>query len=231
MSADASPEQKLIYENFKNIVRNLQSGTQSGVILPSAVDPDTRKELFNLELLSKEGTGKSFDTEKIKEYYRGMIFIGMSADLLLMGNTNTGSFALGTLKNTLTGNTVENYLKRIVQTLNDDLVKQIYELNGWDVTRRCTIDYEGFEDVDLEGFSKAVQRMASVGMLPQTIDVINAVLSSVGVDKLPEDTKLEDILPDKTSRAGDGMAKGSGNGTSDSVAGTDTSSMNADNTA
>ena len=231
MSADASPEQKAIYENFKNIIRNMQQGQQSGVILPSAVDPDTRKELFNLELLSKEGTGKSFDTEKIKEYYRGMIFIGMSADLLLMGNTNTGSFALGTLKNTLTGNTVENYLKRIVQTLNDDLVKQIYELNGWDVTRRCTIDYEGFEDVDLEGFSKAVQRMASVGMLPQTIDVINAVLSSVGVDKLPEDTNLEDILPDKTSRAGDGMAKGSGNGTSDSVAGTDTSSMNADNAA
>lgn len=39
------------------------------------------------------------------------------------------------------------------------------------------------------------------------------------------------MLPAKTSRAGDGMAKGSGNGTSDVVAGTDSSSLNSNNAA
>jgi hypothetical protein len=159
MSADASPDQKIVYENFKNIVRNLQQGSQAGVILPSAVDPETRKELFDLQLLSSEGK-KSFDTAAIKDYYRTMIFIGLSADILLMGNTQTGSFALGSLKNSITGNAIENYLRRIVQVLNDDLIRQIYELNSWDVTRRCKVDYEGFEETDLDDFSRAVQRPA-----------------------------------------------------------------------
>lgn len=233
MSSDASPDQKAVYENFKNIIRNLQQGSQAGIILPSAVDPDTRKELFNLELLSKEGTGKSFDTEKIKEYYRGMIFIGMSADILLMGNTNTGSFALGTLKNTLTGNAVENYLRNIVRVLNEDLIRQIYELNNWDVTRRCVVDYEGFEDVDLESQGKFLQRAKSVGLLPRTLDVVNSALRSLGIDALPEDTtqeELDKLLGEATSRAGDGMATPF-EGTRTSDAGQNDNDNNMDNAA
>jgi hypothetical protein len=45
------------------------------------------------------------------------------------------------------------------------------------------------------------------------------------------DEELQKVLTPETSRASDGMAKGSGNGTSDSVASTDTSSLNAENAA
>lgn len=231
MTEDASPEQKQIFEQFKNILRNLQTNTQSGIILPSTVDPDTKTKLFELDLLSTQGGKKNYDTDKVKEYYRAMIFIGLSADILLMGNTSTGSFALGNIKNTLTASTVEQYLKQIVKVFNDDLIRQIYELNGWNPARRCSLDIEAFQDVNLEEYSKAVQRMASVGMLPVTHDVVNKGLTALGIDNIDEEEDLTSILPDNTSRASDGMAKGSGNGTSDSVAGTDNSANNADNTA
>lgn len=206
MAPDASPEQKAVYEQFKNIIRNIQMNSQSGIILPSAVDPDTRTSLFKLELLSTEGGKKNYDTSKIKEYYRNLIFIGLNADILLMGNTSTGSFALGNIKNTLTANAVEQYLRVIIRVFNEDLIKQIYELNSWDITRRCKMDFEAFEDVDLEGFSKAIQRFGSIGFLPKTSDVVNSLLSTLGLDSLPEDVNLEEILSDNTSRASEGMA-------------------------
>jgi hypothetical protein len=227
MSSEASPEQKAALLNFQNILRNLQQNSQAGVMLPSDVDPDTKQKLFDLELMSTVGQ-KSFDTTKIKAYYREMIFIGLAADLLLLGNTSTGSFALAAIKNSLTGTQVEAYLKSIIQVFNNDLIKHLYELNGWDVSRQCTFDYEGFEDTDMESYSKFVQRVGAVGFLPRSLDVINDILGKLGLDSLPEGTDLDVILPEKTSRSGDGM-KTAGEGTANDVSGKDTSSLNTEN--
>jgi hypothetical protein len=229
MSSEATPEQKAALLNFQNILRNLQQNSQAGVMLPSDVDPDTKTKLFDLELMSTIGQ-KSFDTSKIKEYYRTMIFIGLAADILLMGNTATGSFALGAIKNSLTGTTVEGYLKGIIRVFNEDLIKHLYVLNGWDVTRRCELDYEGFEDTDMETYSKFVQRIGSVGYLPKSLDVINDIMLKLGLDPLPEDTNLDEILPDSTSKSSAGM-KTAGEGTSLTPSGSDTSSINSNNAA
>lgn len=229
LSSEASPEQKKALLGFQNILRNLQQNSQAGVMLPSDVDPETKQKLFDLELMSTVGQ-KSFDTTKIKEYYRTMIFIGLAADILLMGNTQTGSFALGAIKNSLTGTTVESYLKGIVRVFNEDLIKHLYVLNGWDVTRICKLDYEGFESEDLETYSKFVQRVASVGYMPRSLDVVNDILMKMGLDLLPEGTKLDDILPESTSKASQGM-KTAGEGTSTDPTGKESSSLNSDNTA
>lgn len=228
MQEDASPEQKALFEAMKNIVRNLQTNSQSGVILPSQVDPETRQPLFKLELLSTEGGRKNYDTDKVKDYYRTMIFIGMSADILLMGNTSVGSFALGSIKSSLTGAFIESMLKRIVQVFNEDLIKQVYELNGWDTSRRCKIEYDGVEDIDLESFSKAIQRIGATGFLPKNIDVVNKILSSLDIQTLKEDANLDELLPEKTTRAGDGMESGMGNGTGEG-SNTDTTTSNTEN--
>ena len=228
MSADASPEQKAQLEMFKNIIRNLQQGAQSGVILPSAYDPETRQPLFKLELLSQDGK-KNFDLNKVKEYYRTMIFIGMGADILLMGSTNAGSFALGSIKNTSTGNVAEGYLRRIIQVINNDLIKDIYSLNGWDISRRCKMDIEGFDVESMDEVGKFIQRVTSVGLMPKTEEVVNLVLDTLSLDPLPEGTDVSSVLSDNTSRAADGF-KTAGNGTSTNSI-SDTSTMNSENAA
>lgn len=232
MSADATPEQKAIYANFQNIMRNLQQGSQSSLILPSTVDPETKQKLFSIELLSQDGK-KNFDLNKIKEYYRAMIFIGLGADVLLMGNTTAGSFALGSLKSSLTGSVAESYITRILQVINDDLIKQVYILNGWDISRRCKMDYEGFEDSDLESLSKAFQRLKSVAIIPATLDVVNTALKSLNIDPLPDTTtqeELDKLLGASTSRASDGMAT-SGDGTSTDPTNIDSNDNNLENAA
>ena len=230
MSADAPPEQQALYQNFKNIIRNLQVNSQSGIILPSAVDPETRNKLFTIELLSTDGK-KNFDTSKVKEYYKNLILISLGSDILTMGQGSTGSFALASVKNSLTGSYAEAMLKTIVDVINNDLIRQTYELNGWDASRACTIDYDGLESESLEDYSKAIQRYLSTSGLEKDRAVMNAIRMSIGVDPKPEDEPVdESLLSPMTSRSGDSLEVGrTGDGTRTSVNGSDSSSNNLEN--
>ena len=213
-------------------MRNLQMNEQSAVILPQMIEPESRTQMFKLDLLSVDGK-KNFDISKIKEYYKTLIFVSLFADILIQGTTSTGSFALGTIKNSLSGAYAERLISSIAEVLQNDIIKMTYQLNGWDESRMGRFDFDGIEPADLETFSKAVQRMGATGYIPKSLEVVNAVLDSLGIDKLPEDTVIEDVLPDATTRSGDGMSSGSGglNGTANSAASNDTSSLNMDNTA
>lgn len=231
MSADASDEQKAILENLKNIVRNLQANTQSGVILPSAMDEATRTPLFDLGLLSTEGGRKSFDLNVIKAYYQNQIYTAMSADILTMGQSTTGSYSLASVKNTLTGSYAEAMLDTIVDAFNRDVIRHLYQLNGFDVTRCASLDYENLHNPDLDIISRFGQRLAATSMLPRTHDVVNYFLTAAGLEPIDESIELDSVLGEMTSRSGDSLNTASGglNGTADSVASTDTSSSNLEN--
>lgn len=228
LSADATPEQKAVKAYYENAMRNLQMNQQSAMILPNAYDPESKKPLFSLELLSVDGK-KAFDISKIKEYYKNLIYTSLFSDVLIMGQSATGSFALGTIKNSLSGSAAESMIKIICEVLNQDLIRQTYEINGWDVSRRGTLDYDNLEDTDLETLSKYLQRTASVGLIEKDREVLNFVRSSMGVDPLSNELPPQsDLITPNTSRAGDGM-KTAGEGTSTEVSGEDSSSTNLEN--
>jgi hypothetical protein len=48
---DASVEDKEVLEHYKNLLREIQTGQRSGLIMPSERDPETRERLFDIELL------------------------------------------------------------------------------------------------------------------------------------------------------------------------------------
>jgi hypothetical protein len=174
---------------------------------------------------------KGFDTTKVKEYYKNLILTSLFADILIMGQSATGSFALGQIKNSLSGAMAESMIREIKSVFNNDLIRQTYELNGWNPARACTLDFENLESADLESFSKAVQRFASTSVLEVDREVLNRVRESIGVDPLPEDEEPnQELLPAFASRSGDGMEVGTtGNGTAKTVSGDDTSSNNLEN--
>ena len=209
-------------------MRNLQMNEQSAVILPQVIDPESKQPMFKLDLLSVDGK-KNFDISKIKEYYKNLIFTSLFSDVLVMGQSSTGSFALGSIKNSLSGAYAERLIANIAEVLQNDLIKQTYILNGWNESRIGKFDFDGIEPADLDTFSSAIMRMGASGYVPKTLEVINAVLSNLGIDALPENTVLEDILPESKSRSGDGAAAGTGNGTSSSVASQDNSIANMSN--
>lgn len=206
LSNDASPEQKAIKDYFANALRNMQVNQQSGIMLPAVFDPDTRQPLFELSLLSNDGK-RAYDTSKVKDYYQKAIYTSLACDILVMGQSSTGSYALGTLKSSITGAAVESMLIQIKNELNRDLIRQTFELNGWDVTRMPTLDYDGVEPVDLESLSKYWQRLASVSLVEVDRELLNSIRVAGGIDPKPLDEEVDlNKLSANTSRSGDGMS-------------------------
>jgi phage gp29-like protein len=153
------------------------------------------------------------------------------ADILIMGQGSTGSYALGSLKNNMVGAMCKYLLNSILEEVNRDLIKQLYELNGFDTTRMCRIDSDSVEETPIEELSKAFQRAASTGLIERDRAVLNRVRDMLGIDTLPAEQEVqEDKLTGNTSKSGEGM-KTAGSGTSLSPNGVDTSSNNADNAA
>lgn len=229
LAADATPEQVAIRKMYENIVRNIHFNEQAGLVMPMAFDPDSKQPLFDFKLMGAEG-GKSYDTSAVIERYNKSILTALSADILVMGQGNTGSFALGSIKNSLTLICVEARLKEIQDVINNHLIRLTARMNGWNLSRLPRIVFEDIESVDVETISKAYQRAASTGLLELDRAVANKVRETIGVEPLPDDLPVQkDILTGNTSRSGDGMSS-AGAGTSTNGNNVASGDSNQDNT-
>ncbi len=229
LDPNASAEDKAVYEAFKAIVNGLAEGTERGVILPRIVDPNTNENMVSLELLETK-SGKSFDLPAIISQLQTDILTALSCDVVKLGQQNVGSYSLSSSKENLLTLAVEFRLKEIQEVLNTDLVRQLYELNGWDLDRLPRFEYENVADIDLDELGAFMQRVAAVGMMVKDHATVNKLREAMGIAPIPEEQDLDDLeFTGNTSRSGDGMEKGSGNGTSDNVAGSDNSVSNKEN--
>lgn len=231
LDPNASAEDKAVYESFKSIVNGLADGTQKGIILPKIIDQETNQNLVDLELIEAKG-GKAFDIPSIIAALQTDILTALSVDVVKLGANSVGSYSLASSKENILAMAIEYRLKEIQEVLNSDLMRQLYELNGWDTSRMAKFCYGDVIDLDMELISKFVQRISAVGMLVKDHATINKIRQAMDVEPIPEDVSLDSLeFTGNSSRSGDGMEKGSGNGTSDEVAGKNKSDDNSENAA
>lgn len=230
LSPDATPEQKAIRDYYYNMVRNLERNEQSGIVLPNAYDPESRQPLFDFELLSV-ASGKQYDTSAIIQRWDYKILTALFADFLKLGQDQVGSFALAGSKTSIMAMAIEARLREIADVLNNDLIKQTFALNGWDDEELPKFTYGDLDEEDLDEFGKLVQRVFSVNAIEFDREIANIIRErGFKASAYPKDMKVdEDMLPNNRSRSGDGMAKGSGNGTGNSVASRNNSTANVEN--
>src|SRR5437870_1230258 len=216
MSEDASDSEKAIFEYYKNVIRNIQMNEQSGLILPQAFDPESRQPLFKFELTSTQG-GKMYDTDVIIKRWDNKILMVLFADMLKMGQDQVGSYSLAGAKTNIMAMAIEARLKEIQDTLNNDLIPQLFALNGEILTAKelPKFKYGDLDEVDLDEFSKAIQRMGSVGALELDRDMANKIRESIKVTPkgVDEPVDKQEIMGGD-SQAGNGMAAGGGQGAS-----------------
>lgn len=224
MSQDATDAEKSIYEYYKNVIRNIQMNEQSGLILPQAFDPDSRQPLFKFELTSTMG-GKMYDTDAIIKRWDNKILMVLFADMLKMGQDQVGSYSLAGAKTNIMAMAIEARLQEIQDVLNNDLVKQLFAMNGVapDV-KLPKLVYGDLDEVDLDEFSKAIQRIGSVGGLERDRPVMNKIREALKIVKRPDDAPVkEDEIMGGQSQAGQA---GVGNGASKTASGRDNSAAN-----
>jgi phage gp29-like protein len=232
LSDSASDEEKQTAAVFKDMIRGLHSGEQSGVLIPSETD-DQGNPLFDFDLKSIMGQ-TAHDVDAIIGRYRKEIITGILCPQLILGQDGSGSFALSESLGGVTDTVVGARLREIRDQLNHDLIPQLFALNGWDTSVTPYFDFEDFSEASLDDFSKAIQRIASVGCLVANAETVNYCHEKLGAP-VPFDRTDIDIdevrkftTPD-VSNSGEGMQTGSSNGTSNSAASRDNSSANLEN--
>ena len=228
MSEDASDSEKAIFEYYKNVIRNIQMNEQSGLILPQAFDPESRQPLFKFELTSTQG-GKMYDTDVIIKRWDNKILMVLFADMLKMGQDQVGSYSLAGAKTNIMAMAIEARLKEIQDTLNNDLIPQLFALNGEVLTNKelPKLCYGDLDEVDLDEFSKAIQRMGSVGALELDRDMANKIRESIKVTpKKPDEPVDKEEIMGGDSQAGNGMAAGGANGASGKPSSRDNAAAN-----
>lgn len=238
LDPNASIEDKAAVAGFQKIIDGYNAGTQRGLLIPVMYDPESKLPLFTYDLMESRGTAK-YDTEAIIKRLQGDILSALSVDVLKLGADGTGSFSLAESKSSVLAIAIDYRLREIAEVLNQDLMRSLYEINGWNSESLPKFVYADIEEVSLEDFSKAIQRIFSVSAIEVTRPVLNRVLEVLKIPALPVDmpvdvNALPAIMTGQANNGGDGMAIGTtGKGTAkDGTSGSgNASDSNNDNAA
>lgn len=233
MDPNASPEDKAVYEGFKQIAENLTTGAQSSVVMPLMYDPESKLPVFEMKLLESKG-GKNFDTSAIIQRLQNDILTAMSCDVIRLGGNSGDSFSLAETKTNLLSLSLAYRLKEITEVLNSDLIPALFKANGWIDEQLPKFVPGDFDNISLEELSKYLQRTASTGLIELDRPVLNLVRTSMGLAPKPDDEPVDkEALTGATSRSGDSFDTPTGGleGTRNSVSGKDNSSSNVENSA
>ena len=225
MSADATAAEAAVYEYYKGVIRNIQNNEQSGLILPQQFDPESKQPLFKFELTSTMGS-KMYDTDAIIKRWDNKILMVLFADMLKMGQDQVGSYSLAGAKTNIMAMAIEARLQEISDVINNDLIPQLFALNGERPDAPLPkLQYGDLDEVDLDEFSKAIQRIGSVGGLERDRVVMNKIRKALKITERPVDDPVkEDEIMGGQSQAG---LAGVGNGASKKASGSDKAAGNA----
>jgi len=204
-----SPDGGAAATAFKSIIDGHNNGTNSGLLVPQDIDPESKVPRFNYSLMESKGT-PAVDVEAVIKRLQKDILVALSVDVLALGTDGSGSFALAESKTSILALVLDSRLKEIKEVLDRHLMKYIYEMNGWDTSEMPEFVYEDEDDIDMEAFGSYVQKIFSVGAIELTRDVANKVREVGGFEELPDDLPIDkEALPANMSqtqtRSGDGM--------------------------
>lgn len=222
LTVDADSDEIDVRDSIIGGITKVGIGEQSSFVLPSDRD-EQGNPLFDLKLLqasSSNVTSISAIVARLKKDMKDLFFNDLNDD------------GTGALLNML----VESCIKDIFEIINRDLIPELWELNGWDITETPKLKYGSLKEVNMADFAKAIQQLSATKNIAKTPDNLNLIAEIMGLPyRFASDATKEEIdeilrVEEKDdSRSGDGLAKGSGNGTSDKVSEKDNSANNLSN--
>ena len=212
MAGEDSPDQGATLSNMTSVAEKYKSGEINALVLPQMLSDDG-KERFKYELLES----KSSPVKQIQEAIQAKqdeILQALNVDILRLGTSGGGSFALADAKTSVLALTIDSILREIQNVLNSQLIPLIYKLNGWEQTNLPRFHYEDVEDVDIDSLGAFIQRVGALNLIEADRSVFNRIREVIGVAPLDEDAPIDkESLPsafgENKARAGESMTAGS----------------------
>lgn len=231
MSDEADESQKSVYKAFKDGITKLGIGEQQSLIIPADRD-DTGSPYFEFDLKSSSSSNITAITAILKTRY-DQIYQCLFADIMILSSGTSGAVKN---KASMLNMMVQARLIEICDQVNNDLIPDLFRRNGWDASKTPKMTFGEIADIDMEIFGKAMQQLKATKLIPVTPENVNFISQVFKLPyRVPKDAtkaELDEILgvnDEDASKSGAGLAKGSGNGTSDKVSTTDNSANNLSN--
>lgn len=162
MSANASADEKAIYEKIKKIVTNVRRDEQEGIVFPLIRD-ELGNPLYDFKLLSTGGS-RQFKTTEIINRYRQDIAMTVMADFILVGHEKVGSHSMHSSKTTLFAVALGAWVGMIKEVFNTRAIPLLFGLNQFSLESLPTLEHADIETVDLTELGTYITALTGAGI-------------------------------------------------------------------
>jgi hypothetical protein len=147
---------------------------------------------WDVDILRGSSDGQNEVAAAIERINREIARV-MGVEQLLLGSNERGSFALARDKSQAFFLVVDSAMSEIRESVKKDLIKPLFELNGWDLKLMPQISNEMIQLRDIETVVNALEGLSRAGgqMAPDD-PAINEVRELLGLSKLDLEAMAED---------------------------------------
>ena len=204
LAEDATDEQISVRTMAEKIGRDLKFNEQGSIVLPSDVwvveDKATTMRLVDVELIASKGT-RNISIDPIITRYQHDIARSVMAEFLMLGAKSTGSYALSKSKTDIFLRSVESYINTIYDVINLQIVRPLWELNGFDVELMPVVKPGDVAPHDLDALGAYLRNLNGADInLTNQLDIIDALLANAELPLLDRE-KYEEALEQKKEEA------------------------------
>lgn len=162
LAPDAPAELKAVRTEVEKIVRSIHMDERSSVVFPLEYDDEAHQKKFDLTLLSTGGR-RQYDTSAIITRYDQRIAMTVLADFILIGHSDTGSFALMDEKTNVFGFALGTFTGEIAQVMNRQAIPRLMRINGMRRAKYPQLKPGDVESPNLKELGDYVAKLAGVG--------------------------------------------------------------------
>lgn len=239
MTDDVDDEMSEVFITLRDGISKIAVGEQSSIILPSDREDMSSGagKMFDIQLLSASSSNITAISATLQRL-TNEIYQALMADVLQMGSERGGSANLATEKSSLFNMIIESRIKEIFTVINNDLLPDLFERNGWDKTKTPKLRYGKLKEVSLSDFAKAMQQTKAVNLVAMTPKNLNYIAEVLGLPDRISDTattaeikEIYGVEDNMQSKSGTGYSSDTGglNGSGNSVSKSDNSASNKNN--
>lgn len=147
-------------------VENLHAGKSCYAVVPSDLS-DGGQSLFEISTIGGGSSNTTFDAEVSIERYNREILFNMQTSVLALGSNSQGSFSLAQNSTNLLGLFIQNVFA-VIRNDFEKAIKLVWEMNGMDVAKLPTIEFDDIDERDLKVFAEAWTKLVAAGAV--TVD-------------------------------------------------------------
>ena len=198
LSPDASDADKAFVEEVKQILRDTKFNEQGFFITPSDpyTDADgkpTNMRLVDIELMTTGTGGKNVDISPVINRYQHMIARSVLSEFIMLGSSNTGSYALSKTKTDLFLRALESYFQTVVDVLQKQLIPMLWEINGFPVEYMPNLVAGSVAPHDLRELGSYLRNLNGADInLSNQLDIIDQLLLNAELEPLDREQYQKD---------------------------------------